>query len=305
MVMARDWYDYRFPRYPASRPREAKGGIKAQSKRGGFGENWWAKRWIAVLESFNIGARLSRGRSYARGGQVLGIHVEKGQVQAQVQGSRPSPYKIEIETKQLDPADWSKVARALAGQALHAAKLLAGEMPGEIEDVFKACGLSLFPAKLGDLKTGCSCPDWSNPCKHIAAVYYLLGEEFDRDPFLIFKLRGLDRAELMKRLGEAGAKAGASKSRASRSPDTEAQVRPVEPLEADSSRFWGRTDLPQDLLGEIAAPPVTAALPKRLRGFPLWRGERPLLEAIQPIYSAATQKALEVCLGTGAAAKLD
>src|SRR5215210_967607 len=194
-----------FGRYfPPSRPRQAKGGIKAQTKRGEFGTSWWAKRWIAVLEGFNIGARLGRGRSYARGGQVLSIQVEKGQVRAAVQGSRPKPYEIVIQVKTLPAADWKKLAQALSRQALFAAKLLAGEMPQDIEQVFQEAGLSLFPTRLGDLTTKCSCPDWSNPCKHIAAVYYLLGEEFDRDPFLIFTLRGLTRDELLEQLGEIG-----------------------------------------------------------------------------------------------------
>src|SRR5438105_12614507 len=106
--------------YPRSRPRRAKGGIKAQSKRG-FGQSWWAKRWIAVLESFNIGARLSRGRSYARRGQVLSIDIEKGHVTAKVQGSMSSPYRIEMKVKALAPADWKKVASALSSQAIFAA----------------------------------------------------------------------------------------------------------------------------------------------------------------------------------------
>src|SRR5262249_52716413 len=163
--------------------------IKTQSKRGAFGESWWAKRWIAVLESFDIGARLGRGRSYARRGQVLSVDINEGRVKAKVQGSRPKPYDITIDVRVLGRADWDKVIRELAGLALFAAKLLAGEMPQDIEKLFQDAGLSLFPEKLRDLTTKCSCPDLSNPCKHIAAVYYLLGEEFDRDPFLIFKLR--------------------------------------------------------------------------------------------------------------------
>ena len=182
--------------FPPSRPRKAKGGIKAQSKRGAFGESWWAKRWIAVLERFDIGARLGRGRSYARQGQVLSLAIDKGQVKAKVQGSRPKPYDVAIQLKTLSAADWKKLAKALSQQALFAAKLLAGQMPQDIEQAFEGVGLSLFPATHQDLDTDCSCPDWSNPCKHIAAVYYLLGEEFDRDPFLIFKLRGMSREEL-------------------------------------------------------------------------------------------------------------
>ena len=188
------WYRDFFPR---SRPRKAKGGIKAESKRGAFGKSWWAQRWIKVLESFDIGARLGRGRSYARGGQVLSIDVKQGKVTAKVQGSRPQPYAVSIEVKVLKAEEWKKLAEVLSRQAIFLAKLLAGEMPQDVEQAFKDAGLSLFPEKLRDLSTECSCPDYSNPCKHIAAVYYLLGEEFDRDPFLLFRLRGLERDKLM------------------------------------------------------------------------------------------------------------
>src|SRR5438128_610491 len=126
--MARDsWWDDRY--FPPSRPRRAEGGIKAQTKRGGFGESWWAKRWIQVLESFNIGARLARGRSYARKGQVLSMAIENGRVTAQVQGSRPKPYDVTIQVKTLSEKDWAKLLDALGRQALFVAKLLAGEMP--------------------------------------------------------------------------------------------------------------------------------------------------------------------------------
>src|SRR5215510_12277608 len=121
-------YDY-FPRFPRSQPRAAKGGIKAQTKRGQFGQSWWAKRWIAVLESFDLGARLQRGRSYARGGQVLSVDISKSTVKSKVQGSRPTPYTVTMTMKELTASDWQKLATALAGQALFAAKLLAGEMP--------------------------------------------------------------------------------------------------------------------------------------------------------------------------------
>jgi uncharacterized Zn finger protein len=197
--------------FGSSSPREAKGGIKSQSRKGDFGESWWAQRWIAVLESFDIGARLQRGRTYARKGQVLSIEVEKGLVSARVQGSRAKPYEVSIRVQQLSGAEWDKLVKVLSSQAIFAAKLLSGEMPQDIENVFDAAKLSLFPSKRKDLDTDCSCPDWSNPCKHIAAVFYLLGEEFDRDPFLIFRLRGMSRDELVERLhGSAAASARAA-----------------------------------------------------------------------------------------------
>jgi uncharacterized Zn finger protein len=278
-------YDYAYGYYyPPSQPREVKGGIKAQSQRGDFGSSWWAKRWIAVLEGFDIGTRLSRGRSYARKGQVLDIQIEPGTVTAKVQGSAPRPYNVRIQVKPLASAEWEAVARVIASQAIFAAKLLNGEMPQDIESAFAEAGTSLFPQKLSDLKTSCSCPDWSNPCKHIAAVYYLIGEEFDRDPFLLFKLRGLDREQLLTLLGPQVADSSASAG-------GEADVDAPEPLPSDPAAFWEGASLDDGALGQVRTPPVSAALLRRLGKFPFWRGEQPLLEALEPVYTAASRRA--------------
>jgi uncharacterized Zn finger protein len=305
----RRWSYYtQWENFPKSRPREVEGGIKAQTTAGNFGKSWWAKRWISVLESFNIGARLSRGRSYARKGQVLAIEVAEGRVTAKVQGSRPKPYDITIAVATIPAAEWDKLLKVLSGQALFAAKLLAGEMPQDIEEVFKAIDVSLFPRRLGDLRTGCSCPDSSNPCKHIAAVYYLLGEEFDRDPFLIFQLRGMPRDELLARLGRAAAAAPAELT----PNDTPKPVpavdpersSPPEPLSAALEPFWNGS-LKQDWLGSVAIPPVAAALPRRLGGFPFWRGTEPFLKVIEPIYAAASARGLDAVLGSASTESAD
>lgn len=301
----RRWYrDDFFYRFPKSTPREAKGGIKAQSKQGGFGKSWWAKRWIGVLESFNLGARLGRGRSYARRGQVISINIDGGVVSARVQGSRRTPYKVTIKVKTLSDADGKKLGRALASQALFAAKLLANEMPQDIETVFQASNLSLFPEEAGDLKTECSCPDWSNPCKHVAAVYYLLGEEFDRDPFLIFKLRGLDREKLVELIGadvsSPSVSAGLSSRRGVQVSDAEpnnSSDLQAEPISTEITAFWHGDDLPAELCVDIQAPPITAPLLKRLGSFPFWRSDRRFVEAFEPIYERASLQAMKVLVG--------
>src|SRR5215207_2885927 len=282
-----DYWDY----YEQKPAREVRGGIKAQSKRGAFGESWWAKRWIAVLESFDIGARLNRGRSYARKGQVMNVDISKGSVKAKVQGSSSRPYRITIEIKALTARDWKKLAQALSAEAVFAAKLLASEMPQDIEQVFTRSGLSLFPAKLRDLETDCSCPDWSNPCKHIAAVYYLLGGRRISDPFLLFRLRGMSREELIELLDTTGA--GVASGPQARPTAAEA---PREPLAADAGAFWRGGDLPADLFGEVSAPPVNAALPKRLGNFPFWRGTERFLEALEPVYTQASARGLDLFL---------
>ncbi len=284
-------YNSRFP--PKSAPREAKGGIKSQSQRGKFGESWWAKRWIGVLESFNIGARLGRGRSYARHGQVLSVQIEQGMVKAQVQGSRREPYRVAIQVTTLSLGEWQKVAEALSNQAIFMAKLLAGEMPDNIEEAFTGTGVSLFPEKVKDLQTDCSCPDWSNPCKHIAAVYYLLGEEFDRDPFLIFRLRGMDREGLMGLLG------GLDDQPLKEVTSSQLAGHPLsarEPLPIDPGSFWGGKTGKGVYYGDVSIPPISAALPKRLGRVPLWSGEEDFISAMEGIYQSASQRGLEVFL---------
>jgi uncharacterized Zn finger protein len=288
------WDDFWF--YKPSPPRRVRGGIKAQRQRGAFGDKWWAQRWIAVLESFQIGARLGRGRSYARSGQVLSIDITEGLVKAKVQGSRPKPYGVTIRIKPLSPDSWKRLIAALSCQALFGAKLLAGEMPEDIEQAFKKEGLSLFPQKLKDLETDCSCPDWSNPCKHIAAVYYLLGEEFDRDPFLIFKLRGLSREELLKLLGNSGKKPMRRKKKG-QSAVPENEIPRSEPLPTQISKFWQQGSLSDEFLGEVEIPPLTSALLKMLGNFPFWRGRERFMEALEPVYLRASIRGMDVLLG--------
>src|SRR5438132_1533056 len=232
----RDDYD-NWGYYEPSSPIRVQGGIKTKRGYGQIGETWWSKRWIAVLESFNMGTRLTRGRSYARQGQVISIDVEPGIVKAKVQGSQPKPYKVEIRLKSLSDQDWEKVAEAMASQAIFAAKLLAGEMPQNIEEAFGAVQLSLFPTALKELETSCSCPDWANPCKHIAAVYYLLAERFDEDPFLIFKLRGRTKEQIIEILREKRAEtfSGETSTLTASAEDSSA----AEPLlEENLETFW-------------------------------------------------------------------
>ena len=182
---------------PASKPIAVEGGVKARSKRGQIGDTWWSRRFIAVLESFGIGSRLQRGKRYARAGQVLSLEIAPGQVRASVQGSRSKPYRVFIETETLTDSQWSSIEDVMASRAVFLAKLLAGEMPVEIEEAFVESSTTLFPDSDDDLVSACSCPDWENPCKHVAAVFYLMAEAFDDDPFLIFAWRGRDKEGLL------------------------------------------------------------------------------------------------------------
>lgn len=293
-----DYFDH-YTKYTPSKPREAKDGIKAQGNGKTLGKNWWAKRWNQTLEGFNLGARLTRGRSYAKSGQVLSVEIKSGIVAAKVQGSRVKPYKVAIKVKALSAVEWDKVMAHLSQEAIFAARLLAGEMPPDIEKVFTRAGVSLFPDRSNDLETDCSCPDWSNPCKHIAAVYYILGQEFDRDPFLIFKLRGLGREEMMAKLTGEG-KAAPGKTRGESGYDEAAKV--VAEIQAwalsgEPAVFWEGGSLPADFLAGTALSPVRALLLKQLGDFPFWRGESSILKALEPVYSKIPEYGLRLVAG--------
>ena len=275
--------DSGFP--PASKPLPADG-IRARSRRGAIGDRWWSQRFIGILESFELGGRLARGRNYARRGQVVELVVETGAVRARVQGSRPTPYAVSIRLKALPAKDWARVEATLVGRAVFLAKLLAGEMPTDIEEAFADCRLSLFPTTAGDLKTSCTCPDWSNPCKHIAATYYLLAEAFDDDPFLIMAWRGRSRDVLLARLlGREPGRAGPQ--------DREVWTAPAVPVPdlADclASFYDNPGPLPQPIAAQPGSHPDDVLLelddpPVDIRG-------HSLTELLRPAYPAMSDAA--------------
>jgi uncharacterized Zn finger protein len=281
------WFDY-----SSSGPIAVEGGIKAKSKRGAIGEQWWSRRFIAVLESYGMSGRLQRGRNYARRGQVLEFSLVAGKVTARVQGSRPSPYKVTLAVQPLTAAQWKKVEARLAAQALFRARLLAGEMPAEIEQVFADAGNPLFPESSRDLTMDCNCPDWGFPCKHVAAVCYVLAEAFDDDPFAMLAWRGKSRDELLAALRGMGSRGTADGGAVGRAPASgpsapSAIVSPAlavlsdvtgQPLEESLADFWSpglsqarlrasppSPATPPDLLLRLSEPPSAPVRGQQLR----------------------------------------
>jgi uncharacterized Zn finger protein len=286
------WNDYYgFPK--KSKPRRVADGIKTRSRHGAIGETWWSRRWIEVLESFNMGARLGRGRSYARQGQVTSLDIQVGQVEALVQGSRANPYRVVIRLKPLSDKDWAKVTDTMAAKALFAAKLLSGEMPQNIEEAFHEAKRPLMPESSRELETDCSCPDWANPCKHIAAVYYIMAERFDDDPFMIFKLRGRTKEDLIKELrakraGEDSRIRGFRDSSAGRCPLESSNPRPLEPcLDA----FWRAGPELDTFVIQPPVPEVARAVLRRLGAAPLEFGGPLVDNLLVQAYDAATEAA--------------
>jgi uncharacterized Zn finger protein len=276
------WY------YPRSTPRQVVGGLKARSQRGSFAGSWWARRWIEALEQLMDPGRLSRGRSYARRGQVAAIEETKKGVTARVQGSRPQPYTVTIHLAHLSDAEWDQVLDALAGQARFAAQLLAGEMPEDIEEVFVAAGVSLFPARASDLKTDCSCPDWANPCKHVAATHFLLAEQFDEDPFLLFRLRGRTQEQVMACLRSRRA-VEADQAASSALEEDE----PAAPLEAAPTRFWALGESLDEFPVRIKLPPVVLPVLRRLGEPPFVAAGETLENRLSHAYRGISTTALD------------
>ncbi len=203
---------------------------------------WWSQRWLDLLDSYRFKKRLERARNYARQGNILSIKFEGSKVLAQVQGTEPEPYKVSLFLEPFSDEQWGYVIETMSVQAIWAAKLLAGEMPQNMEQVFTANGLSLFPFTLSEVRSKCSCPDKANPCKHIGAVYYQLGDRFSEDPFVLFQLRGRTKDQIIASLREFRSR-GASWQSCPGAGEQEEQetskplISSPQPL-APSSSFW-------------------------------------------------------------------
>ena len=195
-----------------------------------FGEHWWSRRLISVLESFGYGPRLARGRGYARTGAVQELEIRPGEVYASVQGSRRRPYSVTMEIDVLQPEQWLRVERRLAERVDLLSALLAGQMPEHIEDAFHDTGLTLFPTRR-EFVADCTCPDMANPCKHIAATCYVLADRLDEDPFSLLAWRGRRRAELLRRIETLRDAQAWEQSEAESAPDEL-------PLAETVDRFW-------------------------------------------------------------------
>lgn len=279
------------PRWPPVRPVGAlRARLRPESLR------WWARRWLEALEALGPPARLARGRAYAKAGRVLSIRVATGAAFAEVQGTRPKPHEATIVVARISQEGWARIAAALSKRALFAAKLLAGELPRELEDAFGAAGLPLFPRVRADLSTGCTCPDTERPCKHAAAACYVLAEEIDRDPFLLFKLRGLPREELLARLRRRRGSAPMAR----RGTLAEAAP-PPSGAPPDLERFYElRRPLPALGLSaeEGARRPSPGGRARELGSPAFWRGEADVEAALVSAYEAVRRRVKELESGT-------
>jgi uncharacterized Zn finger protein len=276
-----------------------------------FSRTWWGQRFIAALEEFTDPARLGRGRSYASGGRILDYTLANGIVTARVRGSinpyfgvyKEPIYKTTITIRAISPADWTKAIRKIASRADLVTKLLMNEMPDTIDDAFSGLGLHLLPHSERDFVTDCSCPDWANPCKHIAGVYYLLASALDRDPFLMFEMRGLSRdalhTELVRSpLGQILASALKSEELPAVEPVASYYTLPArEPDAAVASHkeFWtGAKRLPAPPAAPAQAS-VPALLIKKQGDYPsFWHKDVSFISVMEELYDRVRTKSRQM-----------
>ena len=230
--------------YSPSKPRETKGGIKAHTKRGEIGSKWWSRKLISILKSYGWESRLSRGARYARAGQVIKINMDKGKVDAYVQGSRSKPYHVKIEFPVIPEDQWKNIFKMLEEHKEVVSELLTGNVPLDLEDLLEKINTSLFIKNPDDIDMSCTCPDYAVPCKHIAAVFYILAENFDTDPFLMLLLRGKDKQEIMSAVSDTNESDNAEKPE-------------IENHASDLYTFWSGNDTKTIKMDTTKSNPLT------------------------------------------------
>ncbi|MEZ6241820.1 MAG: hypothetical protein R3B57_02150 [Phycisphaerales bacterium] len=280
---------------PLMHPRRVRGGVRLKTKEGQTPASWAAQRVLRVIEQAAPGGALREGLEYARQGQTRRIEYEGGRAQASVQGRSSRPYKTIVGLKQFSETERERVIAAMGDQALYAAKLLAGELPTNIEDLFAPLELRLFPVDGDDFELSCSCRESGKPwCKHAVCVAALLAERLGEDALLIFSLRGLDGQELIQRLREHRSLAGrgdqAHDLYSPRPPEGLEEASPA--LEEVVDRFWdagpelAEVDLP------ITPPEAGHVLLRRLGASPFPEGRFPLLGLLATCYELIGAEAL-------------
>jgi uncharacterized Zn finger protein len=226
---------------------------------------WWVERWLELLDSYRFKKRLERARVYARQGHVLSIEFKGSKVLAKVQGTEVEPYQVSLWLDSFTDEDWDYIIQSISEKAIYSAKMLAGMMPENIQEVFTKNGLSLFPFRLDNVHSKCSCPDKANPCKHIGAVYYLLGDRFSEDPFVLFQLRGRTKEQILTGLRQDRIQ------KLDQKPASEAEKEPTKKLPATQlniQQFWEYSEQLESSLVVIAPAPTSDTILDNLGAIP-------------------------------------
>jgi uncharacterized Zn finger protein len=275
------------------KPRKVRGGVKLSDSAAAFERSWAAQRWIRLVEETAPGDAMVAGLEYANQGQTRALSIESGVVRATIQGTIIAAYKTSLTLPAFSFEDAERAVAAMVDQAVFAAKLLAGELPPAIEDVFKPLGLRLFPEP-GEINPSCTCRDprsQRNWCKHACCAAYLVAEHLANDPFVTFTLRGLPRDELLERLRQRRAAAAGGESGSlvytPRVPGASEFQAP--PLEDCIENFWELGPELELMATPIEPPEVSHPLLRRLGPSPFPAGRFPLVGLLATCYEVISE----------------
>jgi len=194
-------YDTRLNHFQ-TKVRKAKDGITPTSSDKTVEQTWWSVKFLEAMDYFEADSRITQGKNYAKKGQVLNLQVNRGIITAKVQCTKAKPFSVKIEFRTFTNKEWFQLFSEMVAKASFAAELLLGKIPQDIQRISTKLNLSFFPKIKDDIKAACNCPDWANPCKHIAAVYYIFADIINNEPALLFKIRGKAINEITEILNE-------------------------------------------------------------------------------------------------------
>lgn len=269
----------------------------------GQSKTWWGEEFLNALESCMDAGRLSRGRSYAAPRRRTEFSIRQGKIEATMVGNinphfgvyKTPYYAVKIDFEKVGAAHWKAILGRLGSNADWVTHLILGEVPPTIEKAFAGSSVKLLPRTGREIRSSCSCPDWANPCKHVAGVYFHVAALLDRDPLLLFELRGIDRLQLRQAVSQSEFGAALLGDAGAGDPDLAAAVRePRFPAVAvsgsanpasDLRAFWRGRPLPRDVTAEGQAPPVSALLLRREGDYPeFWHRNTSFIEAMAAVY---------------------
>lgn len=166
-----------------------------------YGKTWWGQKWLEAFNGIDEDNRLPRGRTYANKGAVHAVNMRGSSVTAKVQGSGSSPYKISIKQNSFSKEEQAQILDLVHSSPAILSRLINRELPESLLKKIDALGIQTFPRSWNNFEAMCSCPDWALPCKHLAAVIYLIANKIDRNPFLVFELHDFDLQRQLKQSG--------------------------------------------------------------------------------------------------------
>ena len=263
---------------------------------------WWAGRWMRALAQVLDSSRISEGQAFARAGRVTQIEVQPGLVLAEVDGAAGSvqtPYRVRMSTVTFTDTQWERVLALMSQRAIYAAQLVNGEMPEDIEGVFQAAGVSLFPTSMHDLGASCSCSEWPSACRHVVAVFCRLGDMIDDDPFTLFTIRGRTKERIMSEL--RAQRAGQWDAGLSDALDRGVNANVVtdpRSLPSNLDEFWHLDSRIEEIQIRVGPPEIEAELLKLL-GEMSFVDDRDVRAQLEAIYGRVSRKAQDLAFDGG------